>query len=86
MLKLLRILKDWCDELYDSFIAASIDFWNNSRHHGSFGLFVINFVAEQYEVFNEMDLFMSRETKEKLDTKVCTTGKFIYNILYLATG
>ena len=45
---------------------GTIDFWTDNHRKKSFGTFVIDVVAEKYELCNGMSLFMSRHTKVSL--------------------
>lgn len=57
------------------FSSGSIDFWTDSHRREQFGAFVVNLVGECYAMENGQDMFMSRETRDKLDPDVFLSGK-----------
>jgi hypothetical protein len=53
-------------ELISGFLSGTIDFWTDSHRKQQFGCFVVDMIAEKYEMENGQALFMSRMTKSRL--------------------
>ena len=53
-------------ELLSGFLSGTIDFWTDSHRKQQFGCFVVDMIAEKYEMENGQALFMSRMTKSRL--------------------
>ena len=68
-MEIARIISERRKELNNSFVSGTIDFWTDSHRKQSFGTFVIDVVAEKYELRNGMCLFMSRQTKVSLSNR-----------------
>ena len=66
MLEIKRILTERRNDLYHAFVSGSIDFYTDSHRKECFGAFVIDLVAEKYQLANGSTLFMSRQTKASL--------------------
>ena len=69
MLEIMRILTKQRNDLYHAFVSGSIIFYTDSHRKESFGAFVIDLVAEKYQLANGMTLFMSRQTKVSLESQ-----------------
>ena len=52
-------------ELISGFLSGTIDFWTDSHRKQQFGCFVVDMIAEKYEMENGQALFMSRMTKSR---------------------
>ena len=48
------------------FLSGTIDFWTDSHRKQQFGCFVVDMIAEMYEMENGQAVFMSRMTKSRL--------------------
>ena len=70
-----RFTQDAREEMQDGFTPGSIDFWTDSHRKEQFGAFVINLVAECYAMENGQDFFMSRQTRDSLDTVSFVAGQ-----------
>jgi hypothetical protein len=74
MMEISRIAKERRSILGEAFASGSIDFWTDKHRKESFGAFVMDFLAPQYEVSVgngiSMNLFMSNETKARLDASM----------------
>ena len=53
-------------ELLSGFLSGTIDFWTDSHRKQQFGCFVVDMIAEKYDMENGQALFMRRKTKSKL--------------------
>ena len=53
-------------ELISGFLSGTIDFWTASHRKQQFGCFVVDMIAEKYEMEYGQALFMSRMTKIRL--------------------
>jgi hypothetical protein len=66
-------------ELLSGFLSGTIDFWTDSHRKQQFGCFVVDMIAEKYEMENEQVLFMSRMTRSRLQDDIfaddCATPK-----------
>ncbi len=66
-------------ELLSGFLSGTIDFWTDSCCKQQFGCFVVDMIAEMYEMENEQVLFMSRMTRSRLQDDIfaddCATPK-----------
>jgi hypothetical protein len=66
-------------ELLSGFLSGMIDFWADSHRKQQFGCFVVNMIAEKYEIENGQVLFMSRMTRSRLQDDIfaddCATPK-----------
>ena len=70
MLELSRIIEDTRSRLVDSFMSGTIDFWTESYRRECFAVMMIDLIAEKYVFNNGQMLFMSRETRSKVDSKM----------------
>lgn len=61
-------------ELHSGFIGGNIDFWTDPHRRDSFGVLVIDILASSYVMADGHTLFMSNETKDKLDTDIFKTS------------
>ena len=81
MLEIKRIVAERRKELLNAFASGSIDFFTEPHRKECFGAFVIDLVAEKYQLANGSTLFMSRQTKARLTSKnksnLFLTGKSI---------
>ncbi len=50
-------------ELLRGFLSGTIEFWTDSHRKQQFGCFVVDTIAEKYEMENGQVLFMSRMTR-----------------------
>lgn len=57
----------------EGFISGNIDFWRDPHRKECFAAFVVDLCAECYDMANGQTLFMSRATKEKLDSSLFIT-------------
>ena len=57
-------------ELLSGFLSGTIDFWMDSHHKQQFGCFVVDMIAEKYEMENGQALFMSRMTRSRLQDDI----------------
>ena len=76
MMELGKIMKDRRSELGDGFVSGCIDFWTDPHRRQCFGAFVIDMLAEKYDIMignRTNQLFMSRDTKERLNKTTETT-------------
>jgi hypothetical protein len=62
-LELSLIMAERRMELLSGFLPGTIDFWTDSHRKQQFVCFVVDMIAEKYEMENEQVLFMSRMTK-----------------------
>ncbi len=66
-------------ELISGFLSGTIDFWMDSHRKQQFGCFVVDTIAEKYEMENGRGLFMSRMTRSRLQDDIfaddCATPK-----------
>jgi hypothetical protein len=53
-------------ELLSGFLSGTIIFWMDFHHKQQFGCFVVDVIAEKYELENRQALFMSRKTRTRL--------------------
>jgi hypothetical protein len=49
-------------ELISGFLSGTIDFWTDSHRKQQFGCFVVDMIAEKYEMENGQALLMSKTT------------------------
>jgi hypothetical protein len=75
MKELVQMLTECREHLHKGFIWGMIDFWTDSYCCEQYGLFVIDFSAQKYELEDGMFLFMSKKTKEGLLDGILLTGK-----------
>jgi hypothetical protein len=78
-LELGLIMTERRQELISRFLSGKIDFWTDSHRKQQFGCFVVDMIAEKYEMENEQVLFMSRMTRSRLQDDIfaddCATPK-----------
>jgi hypothetical protein len=60
--------------LHEGFVSGAIDFWTYSHRCEQYGSFVIDFLAEKYELEDGMTLFISKKTKEGIPDDFLLTG------------
>jgi hypothetical protein len=60
------MLTECREHLHEGFVSGRIDFWTDSDHHEQYGLFLIDFSAQKYELEDGTSLFMSKKTKKWL--------------------
>jgi hypothetical protein len=53
-------------ELLSGFLSGTRDFWTDSHRKQQFGCFVVDTIAEKYEMENGQVLFMSRMRRSRL--------------------
>ncbi len=64
--ELSRITEERRCELYNSFMSGSIDFWTDPHRRESYGIMMLDLIAECYHFSSGQKLFMSRKTKSEL--------------------
>ena len=77
------LTQDAREELGNGFTSGAIDFWTDPSRKEQFGAFVVNLVAESYPLEYGEALFMSRETRDKLDPELFVTGNPIAELAVL---
>ena len=73
MAEVRQIFAERRNELGDGFASGNIDFWTDPHRKESFGVFVIDVLAEAYEMMiggKSTRLFMSRKTRARLSAGV----------------
>ena len=70
MFELSRIIADTRARLIDSFMSGKINLWTESYRRECFAVMMIDLIAEKYVFKNGPMLFMSRETRSKIDSKM----------------
>ena len=55
-------------------MSGNIDFWTDPHRRESFGAFVLDLLASKYVMDDGMTLFMSQETRDKVDDDLFQTG------------
>ena len=55
-------------------MSGNIDFWTDPRRRESFGVLVLDILASKYKLEDGLTLFMSNDTKGKLDESIFQTG------------
>lgn len=77
-LEISRIVKERRSVLGEAFASGSIDFWTDKHRRETYGAFVMDFLAPRYEISVgngiSMNLFMSNETKNRLDPTTFISG------------
>ena len=71
------------EDLDNEFTSGSIDFWTDSTRKEQFGAFVLNLVAERYLMDCGEEMFMSRETRDRLDPELFATGNAVAELVVL---
>jgi hypothetical protein len=78
-LELGLIMAEHSLELLSGFLSGTIDLWTDSHCKQQFCCFVVNTIAEKYEMENGQVLFMSRITRRRLQDDIfaddCATPK-----------
>ena len=69
------LLKDCREDTGTGFLSGSIDFWTDSHRREQYGCFVVDMIAESYRMENGRELFMSRNTRERIDVSLFVTGR-----------
>jgi hypothetical protein len=72
-------------ELLSGFLSGTIDFWTDSHRKQQFGCFVVDMIAEKYDMENGQALFMSRKTKSILQDDIfanCCTAPTLASLEY----
>ncbi len=64
MKELVQMLTECREHLHEGFVPGTIDFWTDFYHREQYGLFVIDFSAQKYELEDGTSLFMSKKTKK----------------------
>jgi hypothetical protein len=75
MKELDQMLTECREHLHEGFVLGMIIFWTDSYSREQYGLFVIDFSAQKYELEDGTSLFMSKKTKEGLPNGILLTGK-----------
>lgn len=78
-----RMNEERRDELEEGFMSGTIDFWTDSHRKEAFGAFVVDMTAEKYKMADGTEMFMSRETKGKIDDELFMTGMSYFYFWYL---
>ena len=65
-----RIVEEECKKLCFGFISLTTNFVTDPNHHQSFGVVLLNFVAQKYKLVDGQDLFMSKETADRISDKL----------------
>ena len=86
MLEFKQIVNERRDELGNSFVSVTTDFWTDSHRKEQFGALVADIVAGKYTMDDGRKFFMSRKTAKRIEDnilsdKVCTCIYYVY-ILY----
>ena len=65
-LELSRIVKERREVVEKGFVSLATDFWTNSTKKKSFGVLMLDLIAEFYDFVDGQRLFMSRETAKNV--------------------
>ena len=66
------IMDEWRQELVKNFMSGTIDFWTDPHRKQQFGCFVVDLTAEKYKMKNGNELFMSMQTKNRMNSGLFT--------------
>ena len=69
-----RIVKERRDLLRNAFISLSTDFVTDPSRHQSFGVVLLDLVAEKYELNDGRVLFMSRDTARRIANELLSVS------------
>lgn len=72
------MLSEQREVLGDGFMSGTIDFWTDSHRRECFGAFVLDMLSNKYELEDGTTLFMSNETRKKVDSSKFKTGKIFF--------
>ncbi|KAL7514082.1 hypothetical protein ACHAWX_000792 [Stephanocyclus meneghinianus] len=70
VLEFTRIVKEQRKKLCFGFISLTTNFVTDPNHHQSFGVVLLNLVAQKYKLVDGQDLFMSKETADRISDKL----------------
>jgi hypothetical protein len=62
-------------ELLSGFLSGTINFWTNYYRKQQFGCFVVDMIAEKYELENGQVLFISRKTRTRLQDDIFANNR-----------
>jgi len=70
--------------LVEGFISTNIDFWTDGHRQEQFGAIMADLLAFCYDMEDGQLIFMSKETKDKLNSSLFVTGMPILDNLEYA--
>ena len=80
VLEFVKICNDRRKLLRHGFISSTTDFVTDPHRKESFGVLLLDLVAEKYELRDGRTLFMSRETAKKINDLLLTALNFFLNL------